>query len=131
MNGGENSLLLLRNYITGPTPDEAGHVINQTDCISLFQDFGSFPGTGTNRDGTRGYQIKDNFIGGTGYCVYAGLNAGKPASSVSNVVLTGNKITTQWYPNGGSFGAIAAEPPWGSQGNVKSGNTFVPGGGTW
>jgi hypothetical protein len=130
-NGGESCALVLRNNITGPNPDDAGRRINQTDCIGFFQDFGSFNGTGTNRDGTVGYQVRDNFIGGTGYCIYAGLNADKPSTSVKNMVLTGNQITTQWYPRGGNFGPIAAEPPWGINGNLKSNNVFVPSGAAW
>ena len=130
-NGGESCALVLRNHVTAPTPDDAGRTIGQTDCIGFFQDFGPFPGTGANRDGTVGYQIRDNFIGGTGYCIYAGLNAGKPIASVKNMVVTGNRITTKWYSRGGNFGPITAEPAWGADGNFKSNNVFVPSGAPW
>jgi hypothetical protein len=132
VNGGENCMRVLRNRILVATPDEAGHAIIQTDCISFFQDFGTFPGTGTNpQDGTIGYRVMDNYIGGTGFCLYAGKNAGSASNSVNNMVVTGNKITNQWYPNGGSFGSIAAEPAWGTLGNVKSNNTIAETGATW
>jgi len=130
-NGGTPAALVVRNKILLQSPDDAGRTINQTDAISFFQDFGSFPGTGSNLDASIGYQVKDNYLGGGGYTVYAGMNAGKPSSSVQNMVLTGNVITTQWWPRGGSFGPIAAEPAWGSFGNLKSNNTFTPSGQSW
>lgn len=66
-------------------------------------------------------------MGGTGYCMYAGKNAGSPADSVNSMVMTGNKVTTQYYPNGGSYGALAAYPVWGTLGNVWSNNTWADG----
>jgi hypothetical protein len=127
-NGSENNALVLRNYITLPNPDDAGRAIVQTDCISFFQDFGGFPGTGTNRDGTVGYQVKDNYVGGGGFCIYAGMNAGKASNSVQNFVLTGTKVTTTWSAVGGlQGGPITAEPTWNSFGNSKSNNTYADG----
>ena len=41
------------------------------------------------------------------------------------MAIVGNKITTDWWPGGGSFGPIAKEPAWGADGNVKMGNTFA------
>ena len=130
-NGGMANILLLRNVFLLESPDDAGRTIDQTDAISFFQDFGAFNGSGRNRDGTLGYQVKDNYVGGGGYCVYAGQNAGSASGSVRNMVLTGNKISTKWWPRGGYFGAITAEPPWGSYGNLKSGNTFAGSGTAW
>lgn len=127
LNGGETCIRILRNYIVGQNPDDAGRTINQTDCISFFQDFGTFPGSGTNRDGSTGYQVLDNYVGGTGYCIYAGKNAGSSSNSVQNMVMTGNKVTTQWYANGGANGYLAAAPTWGTLGNVWSNNTWADG----
>lgn len=127
VNGGEACMRILRNRIVAQNPDDAGRTVNQTDCISFFQDFGQFTGTGQNSDGTYGYQVKDNFVGGTGYCIYAGKNAGSGANSVQNMVMTGNKVTTAIYPNGGALGPLAAAPTWGTLGNVWSGNTWADG----
>lgn len=127
LNGGENCVRILRNNIVIANPDEAGRIINQTDCISFFQDFGDFPGTGQNSDGTYGYRVLDNYVGGTGYCFYAGMNPGFPTTSVQNMHLAGNKVTTSVYPNGGANGAIAAVPVWGSYGNTKTNNTWADG----
>lgn len=127
INGGETCVRILRNNIVAQNPDGAGRAINQTDCISFFQDFGTFPGSGTNSDGSIGYQVHDNYLGGTGYCIYAGKNVGSAADSVQNMVITGNKITTQIYPNGGFNGYLAAAPSWGTLGNVWSGNTWADG----
>lgn len=113
---------ILRNKILAQNPDGAGRTVSQTDCIGLIQFTGTFEG-----DGTIGIQIKDNYMGGTGYCIYAGKNSGSASDSVQNLVLTGNKITTQWYSTGGSFGPITAEPTWGTLGNVKSNNTWADG----
>ncbi len=127
LNGSESCIRVLRNNITLPTPDGAGRQINQTDAISFFQDFGTFPGSGTNSDGTLGYRVLDNYVGGGGVCIYAGRNAGKAATTVSNMVMTGNKVTTQWWPNGGAVGPLTAQPTWGTQGNTWSGNTWADG----
>jgi hypothetical protein len=127
MNGGENSILFLRNHVTLPSPDDAGRTINQTDAFSMFQDFGAFPGTGTNADGTTGYRVVNNYLGGGGVTVYAGVNAGQPQSSVANMYLVGNRVTTQWWPNGGAVGAITAVPAWGSNGNSQSDNLWDDG----
>lgn len=126
-NGGETCALVLRNYVVGQNPDGAGRTIMQTDCISFFQDFGQFSGAGTNSDGTVGYQVHDNYVGGTGFCIYAGKNAGSPAGSVNNMKITGTKMTTTWWPNGGWFGPVSAVPPWGTLGNVWSNNTWADG----
>jgi hypothetical protein len=55
------------------------------------------------------------------------VNAGQPASSVANLHLTGNRWTTQWWPNGGAVGPITATPTWGSNGNVQSDNLWADG----
>lgn len=132
LNGGaQKNALVLRNKVLLQSPDDAGRLVNQTDCIAFFQDSGSFRGTGTNIDGSVGYLVKDNYIGGGAYCIYAGMNAGKPADSVRNMVLIGNQVTTQWWPSGGSYGPLAAQPVWNSYGNVKSNNTFAESGKAW
>jgi hypothetical protein len=41
--------------------------------------------------------------------------------------IAGNKITTPWGPNGGSLGAIAHAPPWGTYGNSATNNTWADG----
>jgi hypothetical protein len=126
-NGGESCMLVKRNNIVISKFDTSGREVNQTDCISFFQDFGDFPGNGTNRDGTTGYIVDSNYVGGTGYCIYAGLNTGRPTTSVSNMKVTNNLATTSSYPTGGSFGPLTAEPPWGVQGNVKTNNVWADG----
>lgn len=125
LNGGQTNALLLRNKVLLQSPDDAGRVINQTDAIALAQDFGTYPGTGTNLDGSRGYMVKDNYVGGGGYSIYAGYKPSIPNGGIANLTLTGNQVTTQWWPNGGYYGPVAYEAQWGSNGNTKSGNTFA------
>lgn len=122
-NGGIQGIEILRNHIVVGSTDSAGHTIDQTDAISFFQDFGDFQGTAPG-----GYQVRDNFIGGGGYALYAGMNAGKPPTSVRNMVVTGNKFTTiGTWPNSGYWGPVTAEPVWGQHGNVWSNNTWADG----
>lgn len=134
LNGGQTNALILRNKILLQNPDDAGRTVDQTDCIYFKQEPGTFPGTGKNVDGSMGYAVKDNYIGGGAYSVYAGWDSseGAPApGSVKNMVLSGNRITTQWWPKGGALGAIAKEPPWGTDGNEKTENTFAESGQPW
>lgn len=119
-NGGENNVQVLRNNIAIQTPDTSGRPVNQTDCVSFFQDFGDFSVDTMKR-------VLGNYLGGTGYCIYAGLNAGKPTSSVQYMEVLNNLFTTQHYPRGGSFGPISAEPMWGVDGNVATGNCWADG----
>jgi hypothetical protein len=128
LHGGHTNTLVLRNKVLLQSPDDAGRTIGQTDAIGLFQYAGTFsPGTGINLDGSKGYQIRDNYVGGAGYSFYAGQNAGTAASTCQNVVFSGNQITTQWWPQGGYFGAVSAEPAWGSLGNQALNNTWADG----
>jgi hypothetical protein len=127
INGNVSAGLILRNYVVVQQFDTSNRQIVQTDCISYFQDFGTFPGNGTNADGSTGYFIDNNYLGGTGYCIYAGKNAGSASNSVNNMHVTNNLITTQAYSTGGFNGPIAAEPVWGTLGNVVSNNRWADG----
>jgi hypothetical protein len=126
-NGGQPNALVLRNQVLVQSPDKAGRTVDQTDCISFFQDFGSFPGTGRNIDGSVGYLVEGNFVGGGGYCFYAGLNAGGGQTSIKNMVMINNFVSTRWWPNGGFFGPCAAQPNWGANGNVARNNKWADG----
>lgn len=140
--GGLTSIKILRNRIIAPSPDGAtgstgtalgqpgygtqsgqtgygsgtnpGRLVDQTDCIALFS------GEGLNiGDGVTGLQIKDNYLGGAGYCVYAG------SAGAQNLVMTGNTFTTRYWTDGGNFGAVTATPTWGSNGNSQSNNVWA------
>ncbi|MEZ4222207.1 MAG: hypothetical protein R3B13_14825 [Polyangiaceae bacterium] len=122
-NGGIQGIEILRNHIVLQATDSAGHSITQTDAVSFFQDFADFKGTAPG-----GYQVRDNLLGGGGYSLYAGMNSGKPADSVQNMVVTGNRFTTNGtYPTAGFYGPVTATPEWGKLGNVWSNNTWADG----
>ena len=82
---------------------------DQTDAISLFQDFG----VEANR------LITDNLVAGGGYTVYGGDN--ERYGKTSNIKITNNRFSRIYYPNGGSYGPITAFDPSGA-GNLASGN---------
>lgn len=127
ISGGQTHCLILRNKIVMQHPDELGRPVQQTDCMIMFQRTGQNLGTGQNADGTPGYQIRDNYMGGGGWTIYAGRQDGNGPATAQNFTYTGNKITTQWWPNGGSYGPIADQPVWGQYGNVQSNNTWADG----
>lgn len=142
--GGQTRLKILRNRIICQSPDgatgstgtsagqigygtqsgqtgygdgsEPGRLTTQTDCIALFAITASNVG-----DDTTGIQIKDNLLGGSGVCLYAG-NADDGAQ---NIVVTGNRVTTRYWTDGGNFGAITDIPVWGSDGNEQSDNLWA------
>jgi hypothetical protein len=68
----------------------------QTDAIGLFED----SGIQANRT------ISNNLLAGGGYTIYGGANPGKQAPS--NIQIIGNRISTIYFPNGGSFGPLTA-----------------------
>lgn len=139
VEGGARNLTIQRCWITVPSPDGAtgangsaagqpgygtqpgqvgygngtnpGRITMQTDCIAIFAITGS----------NDGVTIRDNYLGGSGYVLYAGNADG----GAKNITLTGNKVTTKWWTNGGNFGPITDIPNWGSNGNVKSGNVWA------
>jgi hypothetical protein len=82
---------------------------SQTDAVSLFEDFGQQ----TNR------VISNNLLAGGGYVIYGGQNAGGAAAT--NIKITDNRIATVYFPNGGSYGPLAAFGPT-NPGNVWTGN---------
>lgn len=102
-NGSTKPLSLIHNTVFNPH--------NQTDAISLFQDFG----VEANR------VIDNNLLAGGGYTIYAGQNAGAP--DAYNIKVTNNRISRIYYPNGGSYGPASAYNPTAS-GNVWSGNIW-------
>lgn len=127
MNGGNSNVLYRRNNVVIWKFDSSGRQVIDTDCFSMFQDFGVFSGTGVNADGSTGYKIDNNYFGGTGYCVYEGKNAGSPSNSVNNMIATNNLITTSSYPTGGFNGPVAAEPSYGMLGNAANNNRWADG----
>ena len=84
--------------------------LDQTDAISLFEDFG----VEANK------LIKDNLVAGGGYSIYAGEKSGGPQSY--NIRIVGNRFSRKYYTNGGQFGPAAYFD--GGRGNVWSGNIW-------
>jgi len=137
MGGGQDNCRIERNYIVHKSPDENAHVLNETDCISLnnYSD-GTYTGTGTvrplagtgtNPDGTAGYQITGNYAGGTGYPFYLGQITPTDVSAVANMNLADNLLTTSVFPGGGYDGPVDDAPGWGANGNTKSSNLWADG----
>lgn len=123
--GGATNLLVARNNIVIWNPDDQGRGIVQTDCISLFQDFDGYTGNGTNRDGSTGYVIDNNYVGGTGYCIYGGGPGAFGAAH--NVKVTNNLVTTATYTTGGFNGPFTGDPPFGSNGSFATNNRWADG----
>jgi len=86
------------------------NAISQTDAVSLFEDFGS----------QHDRLITNNLLAGGGYTIYGGANPGKAATS--NIVITNNRISNIYYPNGGYYGPVTAYSS--GSGNVFSGNVW-------
>jgi len=101
-NSGTSRLVLNHNTIFNQ--------YDQTDAISLFQDFG----IQANRT------ITNNLIAGGGYTLYAG--AGSQGTS-HDITITGNRFTRTYYPNSGHWGPVTA---WDANGtnNTWNNNTW-------
>jgi hypothetical protein len=100
-NGSTNMLTIRHNTILNQ--------IDQTDAISLFQDFG----VEANR------LITGNLVAGGGYTIYGGDN--QRFGKTSNIKITNNRFSNVFFPKSGSYGPIAAFDSTGT-GNVASGN---------
>jgi Right handed beta helix region len=84
---------------------------DQTSAVAFFQDNGGYDGV----------TVSGNLLGGGGYCIYAGAGV---MGTVTNMVIEDNQFTQIYFPAGGYYGLLAAQPDWGSDGNVLSGNTW-------
>jgi hypothetical protein len=82
---------------------------DQTDAISLFQDFSAQ----TNRI------IDNNLLSGGSYSLYCGQKDGGLATS--KIIITNNRFATNYYTNGGYFGTVAHYDPHGN-GNTWTNN---------
>lgn len=99
-SGGGSGLVIRHNTVLNS--------FGQTDCISLFQDFG------TQSD----CLIEDNLVAGGGWTIYGGGGGFGPTS---NIRILNNRFSHLYYPNCGSYGPLA----WFSDtdpGNEWSGN---------
>ncbi len=101
-NGSTQPLTLTNNTIFNS--------FDQTDAISLFQDFG----VEANRT------ITNNLIGGGGYTLYGGAGT---KGQTSNIVITNNRFTRHLFPNSGYYGPVAAYEP-NAPGNIWTGNIW-------
>lgn len=113
--GGGSGFRILRNKIIPASPDEGGNVYTNGSTIAMEN---------TNGQPYTNCQISDNYLSGFNYVI---LDMGEVTGS-TNVTITGNKITTRWFTNGGVSGVEQSGPhpvPWGSNGNVKSGNIWA------
>jgi hypothetical protein len=115
-SGGQTATLWLRNNMvlvkqTGST--------QLTDVIQFAADTGGYAGGGTNFfDGSSGYQVKDNYLGGANYTLQFGVDGGR-GTTMANCNVSGNKITTSLYTKGGESGLGYKGPAtWGTSGNV-------------
>lgn len=124
-SGGQKATLWLRNHMV--MAQQAGST-QLTDVIQMAADDGAYPGTGTNMDGSTGYQIRDNYLGGAQFTLQLGQDkANTTTSSVKNLNVTGNRFTTALYPQSGSLGLGYKGPiNWSVQG-TWSNNTWADG----
>lgn len=101
-NGGTGQLTIKGNTVLNE--------FDQTDAISLFQDFG----VEANR------LITGNLLAGGGYVIYAGGGDFGPSYGIK---IINNRISPVYYPDGGAFGPHANFEPDG-EGNEWSGNIW-------
>lgn len=123
-SGGETATLWKRNNIVLAKQTGSTQI---TDVIQFAADNGSYPGGGTNVDGSTGYQVLDNLLGGANYVLQFGRDVGR-GTTMANCNVAGNKITTTLYANGGESGLGYKGPlDWTSNGNTWTGNTWADG----
>lgn len=123
-SGGQTATLWLRNNMV--LSQQAGST-QLTDVIQMAADDGAYLGTGTNFDGSTGYAITDNYLGGAQFTLQLGYDKANTITDVRNVHVTGNKFTTSLYPNSGSAGIAYKTPDFSNYGNTWLNNTWADG----
>ncbi len=125
-SGGQTATMWLRNHLDfDPQPGTSPYYKPQNDVIQMAADGGAYLGTGSNYDGTLGYQIRDNYLAGADHTLQLGLDKLNGPADVRNVVVTGNKFSTRWFPNSGAIAISYKNPLWGSYGNTWTNNTWA------
>jgi len=112
--GGGQGYRTMRNRIMPASPDDGGHVFVNGSSVAF---------EGTNGQNYDDCQVVDNLLSGFNYVI---LNHGEIAGS-TGIVVTGNKVSSLYFTNGGVAGVEQAgpnPPAWGTLGNVKSNNTW-------
>jgi hypothetical protein len=124
-SGGQSATLWLRNNIVLVQRSDSTQI---NDVIQMAADGGAYPGTGTNLDGSEGYTIKDNYLGGAAYVLQLGQDKSNTTpTSLKSVNVTGNKFTTSLYPKSGQSGVGYKGPMnWSVQG-TWSNNVWADG----
>jgi hypothetical protein len=84
--------------------------LDQTDAISLFQDFGL----------QSNHIVDDNIVAGGGYTIYGG---GGGFGVATDIQITNNRFARIYFPNCGSYGPITAWDAAGTN-NVWAGNVW-------
>ena len=127
------SVTITNNYfhdVTYYPNDHSENMINGTNSSNvvianntILNPLSQTATIGSHTTGFSNVSVTGNLIAGGGYAVYLG-----DTDSV-NVVVTGNYFSTMYFPNCGLFGAAypTSPPPYGSGGNVWSGNVWYDG----
>jgi hypothetical protein len=129
-SGAQTATLWLRNNAV--LSQQSGST-QLTDVIQFAADDGAYLGGGTNLDGSSGYWVKDNYLGGAAYTLQLGYDKANTVDDVKHVHVVGNKFTTSLYANSGESGLAYKVPDFtntlgaGGQGNEWSGNTWADG----
>jgi len=113
MNSGDHINGFTRNLGSAPLTIRNNTILNkfnQTDAISLFQDFGV--------EGNR--LITGNLVAGGGYTIYGGDGS---FGKTFNIQITNNRFSKVYFPSGGSYGPSAHFDSQGD-GNIWSGNVW-------
>ncbi|HXS65757.1 MAG TPA: hypothetical protein VN767_23130 [Streptosporangiaceae bacterium] len=106
MSNGDNTPLTI-------THNTIFNSLGQTDDIALFQDF----------SGQANRTITNNLLGGGAYSIYGGATNEASYGVPTNITVTGNRIATNYFANGGAYGPVAYFDSSGT-GSTWSGNTW-------
>src|SRR5260370_18184414 len=104
-NGGTPLLAITHNTIFNP--------VSQTDAVALFEDFSAQ----ANRT------VTNNLLAGGAYSIYGGATKTEPTS---NIVITGNRFATNYYPNARAFRPVAYLDSTGQRNNWSSNTWDTP-----
>ena len=85
---------------------------NQTDAISLFEDFGAI----------NNVTVDNNLMAGGSFSLYAGGGTNMPST---NIVVTNNRFSTRYMSTGGTYGPAAYWDT--APSNIWSGNVWYDG----
>lgn len=118
--GSQTAILWTRNSLV--SPQQSGSANPPSDIFQFAADAGTYIGGGTNQDGSTGFWVSNNYLGGAGnHTLQLGYDKANGVNDITNMHIVGNVLEES------STTVAYKTPNFSANGNEWSGNTLANG----